>query len=180
LRCAELDADIEQVLAASGRPGERTTGTAEHGTVINEKAVDIRREIRSVLVAWTRLIAEERGHQLPPNTLTAISAYLAANNTWLSAHPAAADCSDELSSLARRAHAVAYPNPPIVVHIGHCPKPNCPGHLTAVVRPQDSMLPSGITCSWWDELKDKPEDEQPHEWTADQWHALGRQMARRS
>src|SRR6185369_8831391 len=82
LRCAELDGDIEQVLAASGRPGERTTGTAEHGTVINERAVEIRREIRSVLVAWTRLIAEERGHALPPNTLTAISAYLAANNTW--------------------------------------------------------------------------------------------------
>ena len=179
LRIAELDHEIEEVLARSGRVGERTSGTADHGTVLNDRAVEVRTEIRHTLVAWCRLVAEERGIHLPPNHLDAMAAYLATHHVWLAAHKTANDSSDELSSLARRAYSAAYPNPPIVVRIGHCPKPDCPGELTALVRQQDSMLPSGITCSWWDELKDKT-DQEPHQWSADQWHALGRQMARRT
>ena len=121
LRIAELDHEIEEVLARSGRVGERTSGTADHGTVLNDRAVEVRTEIRHTLVAWCRLVAEERGIHLPPNHLDAMAAYLATHHVWLAAHKTANDSSDELSSLARRAYSAAHSRTP-------CSRPASPAH----------------------------------------------------
>jgi len=164
LRCAELDLEVEQVLAASDRPGERTTGTVDHGTNLNPRAVEIRTEIRHTLASWARLVSEERGIHLPPNHLDAIGAYLATHHIWLAAHPTAGDCSDELSSLQRRAWNVAYPTGARVFPVGPCP--TCGTTVKVVLRAVDSLLPSELVC----------EAEEPHTWRADQWHALGRRM----
>jgi len=95
LRCAELDHEIELVLTRGGVAGERTSGTADHGTDLNPRAVDMRAEIRHTLAAWTRLIHEERGIHLPPDNLDAIATYIATHHVWLAAHrELAADCSD--------------------------------------------------------------------------------------
>jgi hypothetical protein len=171
LRCAELDHEIEQVLASSGQAGERTTGTADHGTVINERAVDTRRDIRAVLVSWCKLVTEERGHTRPPNNLDAIAAYLAANNKWLSAHPAAGDCSGELADLQRRAWSVAYPTGARIWTVGPCPAPGCDSTIKVVLRASDSVVPSELVC----------DADPPHRWPYSQtaWRRLGHQINER-
>ena len=172
LRCAELDHEIEQVLTASGRGGERTSGTADHGTVLNERAVEVRVEIRHTLVAIARLISEERGIGLPPNNLDAIAAYVATHHVWLAAHNAVAgDTSDELSSLQRRAWNVAYPTGARVFDIGPCTITDCTGTIRAVIRDVDTGVLSELVC----------DADEPHRWPYSQtaWRRLGNQVKQR-
>lgn len=169
IRCAELDHELEQVLATPDRASERTTRTADHGTVINERAVAIRTEIRHTLAGWARLIADERGIHPPPDSLTTIGAYLATHNVWLAAHPAAGDCSDELNSLQRRAWAVAYPTGARVFPVGPCPTTGCGATVRVVLRVVDSLLPSELVC----------DAAEPHRWPYTSWRNLGRKINRR-
>lgn len=177
LRCAELDGEIQLVLAATDRPGERTSGTANHGTELNPRAVDMRAELRHTLVAWTRLIHEQRGIHLPPDNLDAIAAYLATHHVWLAAHrELAGDCSDELSSLQRRAWNVAYPSGARVFPVGPCP--TCQATVRVVLRTTDSLLPSELVCDGSHDTGCTCSQCPPHKWGAHQWHALGRQMTK--
>lgn len=183
LRCAELDHEIELVLAAPDRPGERTSGTANHGTELNPRAVDMRAEIRHTLVAWARLIHEERGIGLPPDNLDAIAAYLATHHQWLSAHrDLAGDCSDELSSLQRRAWNVAYPSGARVFPVGPCVEDGCGGTIRVVLRAADSSIPSELVCDT-DPHYDGCEcgNCPPHRWPYSQtnWRRLGNKIKQR-
>lgn len=170
VQAAFLYGELVHRLASSGGVGEKTSGTRDRGTMLNGKAVEARTLIRHTLVSWCLLISEERGIGAPADEVKAMGDYLALHSVWLSAYTAAGDCSEELYELAhgwpRRA---CYPNPAYGVEVGPCPIEGCDGILTAVVRAQDGMLPSGVTC-------DAPlEDGQlePHYWPARQWeHVL--------
>jgi hypothetical protein len=164
LRCAELYDELETVLASPETHGEHTTGTPEHGTAVNQAAVDARTEIRHTLAAYTRMVAEERGIHLPPDTVTAVGAYLATHHQWLAAHPTAADCSAELSELRRKAWKVAYPTGARVFAVGSCPQCNQP--IRVVLRDSDSLLPSVLVCDG------------DHQWPADQWRQLRKRSDR--
>lgn len=157
------------VLAAAERPGEYTARTPEHGTALNERAAEMRHEIRHTLASWCLLIADERGMSPPRDHMDMIGAYLATHHVWLAAHPAAGDCADELSSLHRRAFAVAYPTGARVFQVGPCPVPSCAAMVRVVLRAVDSLLPSELVC----------EAEVPHSWPADRWRELGRAMPNR-
>jgi hypothetical protein len=166
IQAAFLYAELAERLASSGGLEEKTSGTRDRGTTLNGKAVTARTLIRHTLVSWSLMISEERGIHPPRDTTAAMGEYLDKHQQWLSAHGTAGDCSDELHELAhgfpRRA---CYPNPAKVVDVGPCPEPGCGGELTAVVRAQDAMLPSEVTCSA------PPEEGQlePHTWTARHW-----------
>lgn len=168
---AELDHDLEEVLGTWGRQDERTSGSGATGTVVNEAALQCRSDIRAVLSSWVRLVAEERGHQLPPDTLVAIGAYLAANGEWLAAHGAAGECSDELSSLLGRARAVAYPSGARKWTVGPCPAQGCAATISVILRDADSATPSELVC----------DGEPAHSWPYSQtaWRRLGRQITER-
>lgn len=179
LRCAELDHEIEQVLASYGRRDERTSGSATHGTVIDERAMAVRTEIRHTLASWCRLIAEERGIGLPPDHLDAIAAYVATHHEWLAAHPAAGDCSDELSGLQRRAWAVAYPTGARVFPVGPCPTTGCGATVRVVLRVIDSLLPSELVCDGTHVEGCDCGRCPPHRWPYTSWRNLGRKISQR-
>jgi len=183
LRCAELDHEIELVLASSGVAGTRISGTADHGTDLNPRAVELRTEIRHVLVAIARLVSEERGIHLPPDNLDAIAAYIATHHVWLAAHAGvAADTSGELSSLASRAFGVAYPSGARVFPVGPCVEDGCGGTIRVVLRAVDSTIPSELICD-----TDPHQDGcdcgncPPHRWPYSQtnWRRLGNKIKQR-
>ncbi|HEX5995977.1 MAG TPA: hypothetical protein VFY84_12615 [Jiangellales bacterium] len=180
-RAAEVHAELALVLAASDRPGERTSGTRERGLAVNERAVWARATIRHVLVSWCRLIAEERGITPPADDITSLAGYLAKHADWLSASDYADEVSDELRDLAHgEPWRVAYPTGARVFEVGPCPETvdgaPCPGVVRAVLRRTDSLLPSELVC---DHRPDpEPEDWTPHRYLADQWLTLGRKLRR--
>ncbi|HEU5304393.1 MAG TPA: hypothetical protein VFU40_07095, partial [Gemmatimonadales bacterium] len=175
ITAGQLHAELAAVLTTTPGAGQVVSGTREHGLRLNPRAVACRDDIRATLVSWALLIAEERGFHPPRDEIGAIAAYVAHSAVWLSAHPAAKDAAEELHELAHGlAWRVAYPSGAHTVTLGPCPR--CHGTLTAVVRATASLLPSAITCDVWRE-QEEPE-QPPHEWTASQWHALGRLLRR--
>ncbi|HEX5994451.1 MAG TPA: hypothetical protein VFY84_04855 [Jiangellales bacterium] len=202
-RAAEVHAELALVLAASDRPGERTSGSRERGLAVNERAVWARATIRHTLVSWCKLIAEERGITLPggwavqhlppgfigpPNrlwrvndTASSLARYLAKHADWLSASDYADEVSDELRDLAHgEPWRVAYPTGARVFEVGPCPETvdgaPCPGVVRAVLRRTDSLLPSELVCDHHPDPQ--PEDWSSHHWPADQWLTLGRKLRR--
>lgn len=163
---AELYVELELVLATPGRPGEKTSGTPDHGTELNDRAVEARRLIRHTLVSWCLLVAEERGIATPDDTPTAMATYVNLHAVWLSAHPAAGDCADEIADLAHGAPwRTAYPSGARRFKVGPCLE-DCPGTIVAVLRDTDQLLPSALTCDL------DPE----HTWSAHQWREIGRAL----
>lgn len=182
--CAELAESL-----APGGTGEGRGGVNPHPSlVLHEGVVAVRNQIRATIVSWAKLVYEERGATLPwewrlrrlpdgvegprqryrqglANT-TALAGYIADNARWLSAHPAAGDCADELADLVHQARRVAAPAGTRVVELGPCPMPGCGGTLHGLMRRERAALPSSITC-----------DTDPgHEWTAADWPALAASM----
>lgn len=156
-------------LAASGLPGERTSGSRDPGLKINLHALGARIVIRHTLVGWTTLIADERGVTLPADDDTAtLGAYVARHAVWLAGQPGTvpADASWELRDLVSTAYPIAYPSGARIFDVAPCPTEGCPGTLRAVLRRSDALLPAVIVCS---------EDDR-HQWSADRWLALGRQI----
>ncbi len=162
---AQLYADLEEVLIATGRGGLSVSGTRDHGLELNERAAECRTLIRHRLVSWSLLIAEERGFAVPANTVGALAAFVVTSSVWLSAHPAANDAAEELHDLAHGLPwRTAYPSGVRRYPVAACPM--CPGTILATLRDTDHLLPSVLACDL-DEL---------HVWTADAWRALGRAL----
>lgn len=165
-RAAELHDELALRLTGAGLPGERTSGTPDHGADLDPRAVDARAAIRHTLVAWCRLIADERGIGLPADTVPALGAYVARHAEWLAATEYADEVSDELHGLVSDAYPIAYPSGARVFPIGDCPHDGCAGTIKAILRRVDSLLPSSLQC----------DADEEHAWPADQWIALGRKL----
>jgi hypothetical protein len=163
-QAAALYDELALALMPAGASGEPGRGGSDGPAVPRDRVVAVRTEIRNVLVSWCRLIADERGHQLPADSVTAMGAYLTKHSTWLAAHAAAGDASDEFDSLRRRAWGAAYPSGAHIVHVGPCPQPGCAGTLQATIRPADQLLPSEVACDTNDQ----------HRWDSTQWRQLDR------
>ena len=176
------------VMPSGGTSGQPIGRSSDGPPAPRDKVVEIRTEIRHVLAATCRRIAEERGIQLPADEVSAMGAYVAKHATWLAAHGAAGEVSDELGSLRRRAWSIAYPNGTKVVEVGPCPYTDhwvagpvsagfigppravlVDGILRAIVRPADVLLPSEVVC-----------DANPsHRWDSTQWRLLDRLVSGR-
>lgn len=161
-------------LASSGLPGERTSGSRDPGLKINLAALGSRIVIRHTLVAWTKMIAYERGVKLPDvdhgdaGEVAALGAFVALHATWLAARPGSvpADACDELRDLVREAYPIAYPSGTRIFDVAPCPTEGCPGTLRAILRRSDALLPAAVVCS----------QDDSHTWTADRWLTLGRHI----
>lgn len=158
-------------LAAPDVPGERTSGSRNPGLKINLQALGARIVIRHTLVAWARLIMDERGVSLPwvdTNPAYVLAAFVARHADWLAARPGTlpADVCEELHDLIREAYPIAYPSGVRIFDVAPCPTQGCPGTLKAVLRRSDALLPAAVVCG----------HDPAHTWTADRWLALGRQI----
>lgn len=182
-KLGRLHTELEHVLKAAGQTGPSSSKPGP-GTPPRDAVVEVRAEIRHVLTSWCRLIADERGLQLPQrwavqtlpegfigpprrvqrpdDTIPAVARYIAKHAEWLAAQDYAGDAADELATLVGRAWGLAYPSGGRLVHLGPCPQ--CDGQLTAIVRTVDQQLPSEVVC----------DGEQAHRWPADRWRELDR------
>lgn len=168
-QAAQLYDELEHVLIGAPAPGGRVSGSPDRTRLPNMAAVEARSTIRHTLVAWCRLISEERGVGLPRDEVADMGAYVARHAQWLAAQEYAGEASDELRELAHgRPWRIAYPDGTRVVRVGDCPHDGCGGQIRAVLRRVDSLLPSRIVC-------DANAD---HVWPADQWLTLGRKLRR--
>lgn len=165
---ARLRAELERVLAGSGQPGEKTSGTADRGMKLNDRAIEARSLIRHRLVSWSLLIAEERGFTLPDDTDEAMAEFIARSAEWLSAQPFAGEAADELRELVTVAHPIAYPTGTRVFEVARCTHEGCEGTLRAILRRVDSLLPSALVC----------DTDESHSIPASEWLTLGRKLRR--
>lgn len=166
ITAARLFDALAAQLAATGLPGERTSGSRDPGLKINVAALDARISIRHTLAGWTTLIADERGIGLPADDTGSLGEYVARHAVWLAARPVAADVSVELRGLVREAYPIAYPSGTRIFDVAPCPTSGCPGTLRAVLRRSDALLPASVVCS----------HDGDHAWSADRWLALGRHI----
>lgn len=179
VQLADLYDEIGLRLAGSGSAGEKTSGTPNRGIAIDERAVEMRSEIKEMLRSWAAMIAEERGWEPPDDEVRPIAEFVARDPSWLAAHGAAADASSEFRDLVRRAYSVAYPSGARRWQIKRdgqtvpCPESTeegpCPGTLWALLRRTDSLLPSVLQCDVADE----------HSISASRWLTLGRELRRK-
>jgi alkanesulfonate monooxygenase SsuD/methylene tetrahydromethanopterin reductase-like flavin-dependent oxidoreductase (luciferase family) len=149
---------------------------------LNGQAAAARWQIHHDLVTTVRLVMEERGFTAPGDSIAEMALWLSRSADWLAAHPSAGERANEAADWLSAARNAINPDPPKRVQIGPCVVVDCPGTLTAVVRAQDSLLPSAITCSWWELLADEGRAQvvedggEVHVWTPSAWHSLGRRM----
>jgi hypothetical protein len=165
-RAAELHDELSLRLTGAGQASERMSGTPDHGTDLDPRAVEARATIRHTLVAWCRLIADQRGIGLPADTVLALGKFVAKHAEWLAATEYADEVSVELHDLVSVAYPVAYPSGARVFPVAACPHEGCGGTIKAVLRRTDSLLPSCLQC----------DVDEEHAWNADQWIALGRKL----
>jgi hypothetical protein len=147
LLAVEIYEELTLQLAASSSPaGDYVTSTTmDKGIKLNSAAVEARDRIMSVLSAWSSMIAEQRGFRWPTIEARPMAAFVADSASWLAAHPAAADCLDELHELAWGwPRAIAYPSGNRTIKLGACP--HCEGSVAAVLRRPDSLVPSEVRC----------------------------------
>lgn len=208
----ELCPDLEDALSrANAVGGEKVSGSPGSVSELNERAAAVRWQIHHDMVTTIRLIMDERGLVTITRApdIAGMARWLLNHVDWLAAHPSAGKRAAECASWPGLARNAIHPNPPKHVKIGPCVIDDCTGTLSAIVKPQDSLLPSEIVCSWWQEFDQEVQREraeldmprldaealvlrsrmdpradggkelEPHAWSADQWHALGRQMQRR-
>lgn len=145
----QLYGELELVLMRTGSSGEKVSGTGAEPPAPRDRVVETRTEIRHVLAATCRRIADERGIQLPAHEVSAMGTYVAKHATWLAAHSAAGEVSDELGSLRRRAWSAAYPTGTKVVTVGQCPIVLVPEIGQHDWQPQSDGCLRCLRCSLW-------------------------------
>ena len=174
---AELPA-LHQACAAAlrGRSGANTAGPVswhpEPSWAVLDDPVAARTHIEVELHTWCRIVLDEGPWTVPPaDDLRAIAAWLTARVDWCAARPWADEIARTIDDTWAEARRAAYPDPAHRIDVGPCPESGCDGRLIASMRRSDQLLPSDIRCS----VHGADEDD-PHAWTADQWHALGRRL----
>ncbi|WP_455354453.1 hypothetical protein [Streptomyces sp. SYSU K217416] len=155
-------------LGGSDQPRERTSGGPLPGMPFNTAAAETRSAILGVLRSWAAVVVEQRRVAAPPEgTVSRLALFLVRHAEWLGTHEAAADVSEEVARLVRRARRVIDPDPLRRVPIGDCVEPDCGGALTATVKSRQPQIPAEITC----------EADPAHRWLGHEWLQLSRRLA---
>jgi hypothetical protein len=120
-KAAVLYRALGQALVGGGG-GERGGGGGGHDVELHPVAVEARDAIKALLVALCRMIAHERGVELPEPDMVAVARYLTRHVRWLAAHPAADEHAHDLRDAATdpRSWGVAYTVPSDRRLIGVC------------------------------------------------------------
>lgn len=170
-----LHAALTERLTTSGNasPDGMPRHRRDPGLSLDPRVILARHHARNNAATWARVIADERGIDLPDDTMPAICDYLAKHLDWIAgerfARQFAADVAEDHADCRR----LAYPNPARRFELAPCPEPDCRGTLIAVLRPRDALLPAEIRC----DVAGEDDNGQPlHTWPADKWLTLGRRI----
>ncbi|MGW3808841.1 hypothetical protein [Micromonospora sp. NPDC005113] len=120
---AVLHEDLTLRLMPGGKGGEKVSSSSTGAPSVDPDVVEARSAIRATLVSLCRLIADERGAQLPQDATEALGAYVAHHAVWLAAHGAADEHARDLRDIAGdpRTRRLAYPAGTDRLYIGDCP-----------------------------------------------------------
>ncbi|MGQ0840936.1 hypothetical protein [Actinokineospora sp.] len=114
---------------------ERVSGWRPSGIRLNTGAVEARARIVEVLACWCALVVTERRVTPPAREVGPLAAFLHRHDSWLVAHPAAADYAEEVAGAVRAARRVSRTGATVRTRLGQCPEPGCAAPVSAVSRP---------------------------------------------
>lgn len=99
--------DLDIALTRQARLGDRNgSRPTETPVPYDKRASDAAGNLKGILSGWARVIAEETGADLPPDTLAGIAAWLRPRVGWMRHHPAAAEAHEEILDAVRQARRV--------------------------------------------------------------------------
>lgn len=123
-----LWAELDITLTRQARYSEPEGRGGEKSLPFNLKASDAGQALKGTLNTWCRLIAEERGKDLPEDNPAAVARWLLNHTTWLRHHRAGADAVDEIISAVDKVRWVV-DRPPERIYAGPCK--DCGGDMYA-------------------------------------------------
>jgi len=144
------------------------------GLSLNPKVLEARSSLAWHLKLWARIGLEEGPWDIAPaDTMLDVAKWITLRLDWYSAQNWTDDFVNESITLVNTARRLQQPNRIAQFVVGKCPEPDCTGTLISEMRPADDKLPSLIWCD-----REAIEGETAHQWPADQWLILGRQVKR--
>lgn len=120
--------ELDITLTRQARYSEPEGRGGERSLPFNLKASDVGRALSGTLNTWCRLIAEERGKDLPEDHPPTVARWMLHHVTWLRHHRAGADAVDEIVSAVNKVRW-AVDRPPERIYAGPCQ--DCGGDLYA-------------------------------------------------
>lgn len=115
--------------------------------------------LRGTLSTWARLVAEERGRDLPADTMPAMAAYLLGQLEWIRHHRAAAEAVEQIRDAVDGAvRAVDLTPNSSTFLVGPCPEDDeqgvpCPGQVRAYIPRQldrEARMACGACGTAWE------------------------------
>lgn len=105
-----LAGDLQTTRLRQSRMGGQETGVLSRSHELplpwDPRAAEAASVLRSTVVAWVRVVLDERGARLPDDTMRAMGAFLLTHLEWLRHHQAAAECADKIGHAAGMARHV--------------------------------------------------------------------------
>ena len=150
---------------AQAQTGTRVSGTGEDRIPIDPHAVDVQVQVRRhVLDLATRLLLEtDYRPYSDESTVPGLARWAGRHADWIAAQDDARHVVETLRGDLHDMRAVAYPSGVRVFDVAPCPVVDCAGRIEAVIGDEQVSV---LRCS----------ADRGHEWTADRWLFLGRQL----
>ncbi|SHN06625.1 hypothetical protein [Actinacidiphila paucisporea] len=114
---------------------QRVSGSRSMGMALNERAMDARSDMVTVLASWSDMVVGERRASAPRGrTVRDLATFVAAHLGWLLAHPAADDFVSEIVTVEKAARQ-AVDAGPAPRELGRCPEPECTSPVRSSAQP---------------------------------------------
>jgi hypothetical protein len=136
---------LDTVLTKQARYAAAEARRGERSLPFNPEASEIGWVLRNTLSTWCRLIAEERGKELPEDNPPAIARWLLNSVTWLRHHRAGAEAVEEITTAVNQVRR-AIDRPAERIYAGPCK--DCGGDMYA--KPDAASVdcrPCGLSYS---------------------------------
>lgn len=147
------------------RAVERIRGGRPDGICLNDAVVKARSDMLRILASWAGMVVDERGVTGPDQReIRHLAVFLTSHVDWLAAQTTAAALADEIAGLAKSARESINPNTMTRMELGPCAQSGCGQTVHAVVRAEDELLPTQVSC------------QAGHVWPPHQWLLLGRRI----
>lgn len=111
--------ELDTVLTKQARYAAAEFRRGEQALPFNPAASELGTSLRGILNTWCRLIAEERGKELPDDTAEAVSRWLLNHVTWLRHHQAGAEAVEEMTNAVSQVRR-AVDRPAERIYAGPC------------------------------------------------------------
>jgi len=132
--------------------------------------LSLRRETTYRLGGWAYLIHTERklAISLDLMNVEAVATFIDIHADWLAQHRRGPLAATQIARLATDSTEMIEQTQPHRVLVGNCP--DCSGHLIAIMRTSDAVLPCEVRCN----------RNPTHTWTPSQWRGLGARVNSRT